>query len=162
VPVKETDMKRCGCCKKEKQLSEFHKDRSKGDGLQSQCKACNADYKVIHKIEIAEQRRGHYQIHKGEIAERHSSPTGKEWQRKANKNQWEKYPEIRKAHNDVKCAIHLGKLERPLICEDCGEKKFVHAHHPDYHKPLEVNWLCLKCHVKLHRNLRLQEPVGIS
>ncbi len=31
------------------------------------------------------------------------------------------------------------------ICSDCGETK-VEAHHEDYSKPLDVEWLCKKHH----------------
>lgn len=35
----------------------------------------------------------------------------------------------------------------------CGSQK-VEAHHNDYSKPLEVVWLCRKCHADLHRELK--------
>ena len=34
-------------------------------------------------------------------------------------------------------------------CEGCGAKK-VHAHHPDYDKPVDVKWLCASCHHQEH------------
>jgi hypothetical protein len=34
----------------------------------------------------------------------------------------------------------------------CGEPK-VHAHHEDYSRPLDVTWLCQKCHVQRHVEL---------
>ena len=34
-------------------------------------------------------------------------------------------------------------------CALCGDEN-VHAHHKDYSKPLEVIWLCPKCHHRLH------------
>lgn len=34
-------------------------------------------------------------------------------------------------------------------CFKCGDEK-VEAHHHDYDKPLEVTWLCRKCHLELH------------
>ncbi len=47
----------------------------------------------------------------------------------------------------------------PLDCQDCGERyrfkdgrNAVQAHHYDYNKPLEVRWLCQKCHHNWHKN----------
>lgn len=37
-------------------------------------------------------------------------------------------------------------------CEKCGEKN-AHAHHEDYDKPLEVTWLCHKCHRERHQEI---------
>lgn len=55
-------------------------------------------------------------------------------------------------------AIERGKLIRPEACEICGNSyKFkdgrtaIQAHHCDYNKPLEVMWLCQKCHHKWHK-----------
>jgi hypothetical protein len=33
-------MKRCSCCKIEKQTDDFHKSKSQKDGLNNQCKEC--------------------------------------------------------------------------------------------------------------------------
>lgn len=38
-------------------------------------------------------------------------------------------------------------------CERCGEPDS-QKHHDDYEKPLEVRWLCLKCHHAVHVELR--------
>jgi hypothetical protein len=38
-------------------------------------------------------------------------------------------------------------------CEMCGNEKS-EAHHNDYRKPMEVRWLCRKCHTIEHQNLR--------
>jgi len=41
---------------------------------------------------------------------------------------------------------------RPAACERCGITCTTHGHHPDYSKPLEVVWVCRKCHAKEHRD----------
>ncbi len=57
-----------------------------------------------------------------------------------------------KAHAAVQKAVAKGELFRPDVCEKCGEpprgKSKIHAHHADYSKPLDVEWLCAKCHRK--------------
>lgn len=62
-----------------------------------------------------------------------------------------KYPERLKATSIVNYALKTGKLKREP-CVICG-KEFVHGHHPDYDKPLEVVWLCPKHHKAVHNNL---------
>lgn len=61
----------------------------------------------------------------------------------------EKNPNKYKAHNIVNNAIRDGSLVNPNCCEKCGESKTV-AHHADYLKPLNVEWLCQGCHVQWH------------
>ena len=49
-----------------------------------------------------------------------------------------------KARSDLNHAIGQGKLKR-LPCESCGEEKS-EGHHHDYEEPLDVKWLCKRCH----------------
>lgn len=57
-------------------------------------------------------------------------------------------------------ALRKGILVRPIICEECGlefplkGKNKLQAHHANYDFPLDVIWLCNKCHKKLHKKLR--------
>jgi len=57
-----------------------------------------------------------------------------------------KYPEKQAARNAVKQALAKGTLKR-LPCEVCGSISS-EAHHEDYSKPLEVEWLCNLHHVE--------------
>lgn len=43
-----------------------------------------------------------------------------------------------------------GSLIRPKACSNCGTAAKLHAHHPDYTKPLDVMWLCHSCHGHIH------------
>lgn len=63
------------------------------------------------------------------------------------------------AQSKLKYAIKQGIIERKYKCEICGaEYRFkdgrsgIQAHHTDYNKPLEVMWLCQKCHHEWHKN----------
>ena len=60
----------------------------------------------------------------------------------------------RKAHYAVGNAIRDGKLVKPTACEECGSSvpsRRLHAHHADYSKPLDVEFLCSRCHGIRHR-----------
>jgi len=67
-----------------------------------------------------------------------------------------KYPEAYRAQNAVNNAIRDGKIEKEP-CLFCGDDK-VHGHHSDYSKPLDVVWLCAKCHHRLHA--RFPKAIG--
>lgn len=58
----------------------------------------------------------------------------------------------RKLNNAL--ATKNSPLTRPSCCEECGEVGSVEGHHCDYSKPLEVNWLCTRCHAKWHERFK--------
>lgn len=43
-------------------------------------------------------------------------------------------------------AVKEGILVRSCECQECGKIGKTEGHHEDYSKPLEVIWLCRKCH----------------
>lgn len=48
-------------------------------------------------------------------------------------------------------ALKAGKVVKPDNCERCStDKRKLEAHHPDYSKRLEVQWLCPPCHSLIH------------
>ena len=79
---------------------------------------------------------------------RNSAPHRIEQKREHNKAWREKNTEAWRAHAASFRAIRDGILKREP-CLFCGRAD-VHAHHRDYSKPLQVIWLCPKCHSRLH------------
>jgi len=59
-----------------------------------------------------------------------------------------------RAHAAVAMAISSGKLVRPDVCSRCGKAGRIEGHHEDYSKPLEVVWLCARCHKARHTEIR--------
>lgn len=64
------------------------------------------------------------------------------------RRQRERWPAKEAARRAVAAAISSGSLVRQPCA--CGEPKS-EAHHHDYTKPLDVVWLCRKCHVAEHK-----------
>lgn len=58
--------------------------------------------------------------------------------------------EKRRARKLLSYAVSTGKVI-PQPCK-CGAVK-AQAHHHDYSKPLEVEWMCAKCHSQLHNQI---------
>jgi hypothetical protein len=58
------------------------------------------------------------------------------------------------AYKKVRNALRTGALVRPLTCQRCGVnpglasdgRSKIQAHHADYSRPLDVEWICAKCH----------------
>jgi predicted DNA-binding protein YlxM (UPF0122 family) len=62
------------------------------------------------------------------------------------------------AQNLLEVAIKQGVVFRKTECEQCGSggamrdgRSSIQAHHDNYNKPLEVRWLCQKCHHAWHK-----------
>ena len=85
----------------------------------------------------------------------------KEWRTRNPENRAKIYANARRYNSKNKVKFnawmnmhyHLkkGHIERPKECGVCGEKKKLDGHHDDYSKPLEVKWMCRKCHKAYHK-----------
>ncbi|MBW1931449.1 MAG: hypothetical protein JRI56_00180 [Deltaproteobacteria bacterium] len=110
-------------------------------------------YRQEHRAERAEYQRKWRQEHRARWAEYH-----RRW-RHGHKAQVREYvqkwrqnnPEKVRAHNAVNCAIQAEELKPSVFCEECGLPAETQAHHEDYNKPLEVDWLCRSCHRQRHK-----------
>lgn len=64
------------------------------------------------------------------------------------------------ARRCVEAALISGALVKPHICSGCGcpdTKRRVEAHHAYYSDPLNVIWLCPKCHWRMDERRRVEE-----
>ena len=57
-----------------------------------------------------------------------------------------------RAKNEMYQATKKGIVVRPDECSKCHKKCKPMGHHSDYERPLDVEWLCAKCHGATHSN----------
>lgn len=156
-------MKICSTCKQSKDESEFPRDKSKKDGLNSRCKACRkADWKAY-----LETKQGRDMIHRA-LARYRRTQKGKESRTRQRLSEKGKavqfrYNEKRKLNNRDKAgtalhnAIRSGKIPhistRQCLLSYTGEcEGRMEYHHPSYAPEhwLDVIPLCKKHHVLAH------------
>lgn len=55
-----------------------------------------------------------------------------------------------RARQQLRHAVRSGVIVKPTTCPRCGAEhvlaREMHAHHPDHDKPLDVEWMCRRCH----------------
>ena len=65
-----------------------------------------------------------------------------------------------RVHDITERAIEKGILIRKTHCEQCSNTDdIICSHHDDYNKPLEVRWLCIKCHFEWHKQNKPIEQI---
>ena len=149
--------------------------KPKGDTSNGYCKPCDRERAKEYRV-----RKG---INKGlrnglckcgeKIASYHSylcSCCASEWKRRyyeknpdkkighrktAAENQKRKngYRKKLRARRILRSAVDKGDIERGS-CEVCGQNESIEAHHHDYDKPLDVQWLCRKHHAEIHKLIK--------
>jgi len=151
------ETKICRKCGAEKQHTEFY-------NTDASCKECR-------KARVRQNRKDRAAYYREYDAMRFQRDP---WRREANEKRaatpdgranakryragWlERNGDKRAAHTILGNAVRRGDVLRPERCVSCGclpyGKKGLHAHHTDYTKPLDVLWLCPKCHVEEHKRI---------
>lgn len=140
-------MKTCKRCKEAKHPSQFYKLKTMKDGLNAECKECTKDRQRIRRIQNPDRAR---EIDRKKYLNRKSKALQwcREYKEKHKDNP--EYIRRRKANYAMGNAVRDGRLAKPDRCEACGNAGRIEGHHPDYDKPLEVNWLCSPCHRRVH------------
>jgi hypothetical protein len=148
-------MKACRQCGELKSLAGFYRHPGMLDGHLHRCKDCHkANMRKRHHEKRAdpewlqsERGRGREKYQRLGYRDRYPNTNRESARAWALRN-----PEKRRAHSDVHAALRSGRLDKPGACEECGTTdEKLHGHHEDYHRPLEVEWLCPPCHGARHR-----------
>ena len=132
--------------------------------LKSYCKICGKRYirkDSIHGTQICSEKCKikHDSIRKQAKldANRITHSTHKYRYPKSSRKSIEKWTaknKIKKdAHLKLRYNVKMGRIKKSSICFICGDNTLLHGHHQDYSRPLDVVWLCAKCHQYIHRLL---------
>lgn len=133
--------KRCFKCSDELPIEEFYKHPMMGDGHLGKCKRCT-------KSDVSENYRRRKEYYRSYEKSRNADPERRldkmRYERSGRKSAPHKY----QARMLLARAIRSGKMTR-MPCQVCGDP-YSEGHHPDYSKPLEVEWLCFVHHRERH------------
>lgn len=143
--------KKCWRCTETKPIECFYTNEAMRGGIDAVCKDCNKELARLryhaNKQKSREKAQDYYTKNKELVKERQkqrSQKYGKKW-----------YADNREKHL-ARAYLHYyvkkGTVRKPTKCEDCLQEVRVEGHHPDYTKPLQVNWLCRKCHESRHHD----------
>lgn len=136
-------VKCCRTCGAIKPIKSFYKDRRMADGHINNCKVCEIARTQAYKARNLEK----VQAYDREKAKR---PYYRGLSNKRKRASNKAYPERVRARYLLREALRKGQVTRPATCAICDKPKRVVAHHEDYSKPLEVEWLCYSCHGYKH------------
>ena len=143
----------CNICGTNSDVSDFYR------GVTSRCKEC-------HKVKVRENRANRIDYYRAydvgrfqtdpKVKDRHRryqlTSAGKASAQASRKRWMEVNAEKRAAHIILGNRLRDGKITKPNCCETCGATDCrIHGHHHDYSLPLDVKWLCPKCHKREHQ-----------
>ncbi len=130
--------KRCFKCEEVKPIEEFYRHPQMGDGHLGKCKECTKrDVKQRYQLVIEDRHA--YEKNRNQEPERRSAMG--DYRRQGRL----RHPDRYKARTSVNNAVRDKKLVKDACCR-CGSTNRVEAHHSDYSKPLDIDWVCFKCH----------------
>jgi len=137
-------IKKCFKCGTEKDISLFYKHNKMSDGHLGKCKECTKKDVTEHRNKNIERIRI-YDRNRAKLPHRIlNNKLRTKWFRKHN-------PVEYAAHILLSNAVKSGKIKKPTKCSNCNKRTMIHGHHENYHKPLDVIWLCPVCHKLLHK-----------
>ena len=158
-------MKICSKCLEEKDNSSFWKRNNRKSGVNSECKDCaksrrTKSYKE-NIIKCREKRKEYYNKNRDKLC------GGQVESQKGNvryRKYQNKYLTRKRKQGDIRfiarqilgLAVKAGMLKKPEVCSTCFCYGRIEGHHMDYMKPLDIVWVCSKCHKAIHKKEKIR------
>ncbi len=139
----------CNRCNEEKSCQYFGKDKRNKNGLTNWCKPCLNIYKKEkcnkEKRQITRRAYRKKSAEKIKLWRTNNKEKQREYFKKWSENHWKQFLSGKTLLYHVK----VGNIIKRHSCEICHNGP-TEGHHDDYLKPLDVIWLCKRCHAYLH------------
>lgn len=136
----------CGKCRRILPLSAFHNNRTRGK--QHSCISCAQAVATSRYQEDLDGSRARSRAYSKKYAARQAARL---------EERWDDHLFKARAHCAVQRALKSGALVRPEQCSRCDNRHRIEAHHDDYLRPLDVLWLCARCHKARHAELKASD-----
>ena len=143
--------KKCTGCGQEKELTEFYRCGTGRDGVHAKCKICMSIYLKQHYLKNKQKYKDNFQKYITPEKRRQWQSDNSDKVRRYQLNWRKKNPKKYRAHRKLGLALKQGKLIKQP-CEKCSNS-VTEGHHDSYDKPLDVRWLCEKCHREHHKSI---------
>jgi len=128
-------MKTCTICKESKPKTEYYSKTG-------QCKPC-------FKARINARRQANPEPHREWNRKRQANLTDADKDRQ--RDYWRIYRRANPPSKKQQYARNQARaLPKDVLCKYCGTYGALEAHHRNYDKPLDVQWLCVPCHKQWH------------
>lgn len=147
------ESKQCYTCKVTKPLSDFNKHSHSKGGYDYQCRLCHRAR--VNAINATPEGRLRKMVldYAAREKRRERDKERLRMRRKLNGRPADNYKKSdrEKCRKKFSNHRHYYGIPKPENCQECGSGYNIHAHHEDYTKPFNVEWLCSVCHGKRHR-----------
>lgn len=140
-PGESREVKLCRHCSEWLPMTAFYKHAQMADGHLNVCRECVKRRVRKHRFENDSVREYDRTRSKDPERKAMASEIGKRYNKE---HRARKHATLLVAR-----ALKSGKLEKGP-CHFCETTERIEGHHNDYSKPLDVIWLCARCHRKLH------------
>lgn len=166
TPVIMSDTQKwCPQCAQTLPLTAFNRCRGRRLGVAGWCKQCQGrstahwqgtrDGRLKKRLNQRKRRDGSERFRSRERNYRRQYYARNRQQSLAGtREERRRAPDKHLARRTAYYALRQGELTKPNNCQRCGRPatgRYLQMHHADYGKPLDVTWLCSRCHGLEHR-----------